>query len=148
MLQDAVPAVPGIPTVSTAPTSLKLRGSVAALSTSFLSAHHVVPDKHSGMSKVATSINGAPVPADLLPLQNTIIILDAIQEDGNRLVVSQGIRKAHTRVGIHYHPHGGHTCVLSGEITDYAEGDNPVVCKPGSCYLMQNTHIDVGYQPR
>jgi quercetin dioxygenase-like cupin family protein len=74
-------------------------------------------------------------------------MLDAIQEDGKRIVISQGIRKAHTRVGIHYHPSGGHTCVLTGEITDYSEGSDPVVYEAGTCFLMpKNTYMSATNQ--
>ena len=83
-----------------------------------------------------TTINGERPPGDLLPLQDSFTMLDTIDADGNRLVVTQGVRKAGTRVGIHVHEYGGHTCVMSGEITDFIEGIEPKTYSAGECYYM------------
>ena len=60
-----------------------------------------------------TEINGQRPPGALLPLQDTSVMLDTIDSTGKRVVVTKGTRKAGTRVGIHIHKHGGHTCVLT-----------------------------------
>ncbi len=86
--------------------------------------------------KSITTINGEIPPGSLLPLQNTTTMLDTIDSEGKRLVVKKGIRKAGTRVGIHVHKYGGHTCVLSGEITDFIEGVETQKYPTGTCYYM------------
>ncbi|MFC4172505.1 cupin domain-containing protein [Microvirga sp. GCM10011540] len=85
---------------------------------------------------VVTTINGETLPGQLLPLQDVSTMIDTIDANGNRLVVTKGIRKAGTRVGIHVHKHGGHTCVLSGEITGFMEGAKPHKWPAGTCYYM------------
>lgn len=84
----------------------------------------------------ATTINGSVPPGRLLPLQNLTTTLDTIDAYGNRLVVTRGTRMPGTRVAVHMHKYGGHTCVLSGEITDFVEGREPTVWPAGTCYYM------------
>lgn len=83
-----------------------------------------------------TTINGSVPSGSLLPLQNVSTMLDTIDAYGNRLVVTQGTRKAGTRVAIHMHKYGGHTCVLSGQITDFVNGREPMEWPAGTCYYM------------
>lgn len=83
-----------------------------------------------------TTINGEAPPGTALPLTDVSTMIDTIQDDGNRLVVWQGTRKAGTRAAIHYHDYGGHTCVLSGTITDFSEGHEPMTFQAGTCYYM------------
>ncbi|PZF76406.1 cupin domain-containing protein [Aestuariivirga litoralis] len=83
-----------------------------------------------------TRINGQTPPGRLLPLEQPTVMLDTLDSNGNRVVVMKGIRKAGTRVGIHIHRYGGHTCVLSGVITDFVEGHAPMIFPAGSCYYM------------
>jgi quercetin dioxygenase-like cupin family protein len=83
-----------------------------------------------------TMVNGYVPPGELLPLFNTTVMLDVENADGLRLHVVQGYRKAMTRVGIHVHKYGGHTCVLSGVITDFVEGKDPHLYPAGTCYYM------------
>ena len=83
-----------------------------------------------------TTINGEVPPGILLPLQDVIVLIDTIQDDGNRLVVTKGTRLAGTRVGIHVHKYGGHTCVMSGEITDFVEGMPNGTFPTDTCYYM------------
>jgi quercetin dioxygenase-like cupin family protein len=83
-----------------------------------------------------TMVNGYVPPGELLPLFNTTVMIDVENADGLRLHVVQGYRKAMTRVGIHVHKYGGHTCVLSGVITDFVEGKDPHLYPAGSCYYM------------
>lgn len=83
-----------------------------------------------------TQINGQTPPGRLLPLEHPTMMLDTLDSKGNRVVVTKGTRKAGTRVGIHIHKYGGHTCVLSGVITDFVEGHAPMIFPAGSCYYM------------
>ena len=52
------------------------------------------------------------------------------------LVTSRTVRQAGTRSPIHVHPYGGQTCVISGEMTLYMDGAEPLVAGPGDCYFM------------
>jgi quercetin dioxygenase-like cupin family protein len=83
-----------------------------------------------------TTINGATPPGKLQTLVNTSTMLDTKQSDGLRLLVTKGTRLAGTRVAIHVHEYGGHTCVLSGEITDFVEGKASGHYPAGTCYYM------------
>ena len=91
-----------------------------------------------------TTINGEVPPGEMMPLQNVTTMMDVIDANGLRLLVTQGTRKAGTRVGIHIHQYGGHTCVLSGTVTDFVEGKKSMVWPAGTCYYMPpNTHMSV-----
>ena len=100
-------------------------------------------------AKKVTTINGQPVPGELMRLQDNSEMLDTIDSEGKRLIITKGTRKAGTRVGIHIHKYGGHTCVLSGAIVDFVEGqkgkkrkDGGMEFKAGSCYYMPpNTYM-------
>jgi quercetin dioxygenase-like cupin family protein len=81
-------------------------------------------------------INGETPPGKLQPLVNTSTMLDTKQSDGNRLLVTKGTRVAGTRVAIHVHQYGGHTCVLEGTITDFVEGKPNGIYPAGTCYYM------------
>lgn len=84
----------------------------------------------------ATTINGQPLPVDPFPLQRVTVMLDTLDSNGNRLIITKGTRKAQTRAAIHIHMYGGHTCVLSGEITIFMEGTPPAKKPSGTCYYM------------
>jgi len=83
-----------------------------------------------------TKINSESLPATLATLVNQSTMINTLQADGQQLLVFQGVRRAGTRVGVHYHEYGGHSCVLSGEITDYVEGQAPSKFPAGTCYYM------------
>ena len=83
-----------------------------------------------------TTVNGATPPGELAPVVETRTMLDTVTADGDRLLVTRGVRKAGTRAGIHVHEWGGYTCVLAGDITDFVEGKKPAVFPAGSCYYM------------
>ncbi len=83
-----------------------------------------------------TTINGTAPPGVATRLTDLTVMLDTVDADGNRLLIQQGIRKPGTRAPIHYHDYGGHTCVLSGTITDFVEGMQPTTVHAGSCYYM------------
>jgi len=84
-----------------------------------------------------TTVNGSVPDGLMLPLQDVTTMLDTVDANGNRLVVTRGIRLAGTRAPIHTHRYGGHTCVVSGTITDFVEGHpEPMVAPAGTCYYM------------
>jgi quercetin dioxygenase-like cupin family protein len=56
--------------------------------------------------------------------------------NGWQVITSRTVRQAGTRSPIHVHPYGGQTCVLSGEMTLYMDGSEPLVAGPGECYWM------------
>ncbi|MFN6979592.1 MAG: cupin domain-containing protein [Gemmobacter sp.] len=92
-------------------------------------------DPHAGHRMVST-VNGIVPPGTVMPLQGVSTMLDTITADGRRLVITMGTRKAGTRVGIHVHEYGGHTCVIAGTITDFVEGKPDSVWPAGTCYYM------------
>jgi quercetin dioxygenase-like cupin family protein len=83
-----------------------------------------------------TSINGSTPPGLAADLVDTNFLLNMITPDGKQLIVHRGTRKAGTRAPIHMHNYGGHTCVLTGEITDFIEGREPKKYPAGTCYYM------------
>ena len=83
-----------------------------------------------------TTVNGATPPGVMEKLADLTVMLDTVQSDGNRLLVQQGVRKPGTRAPIHFHDFGGHTCVLSGTITEFVEGREPMTFPAGTCYYM------------
>ena len=83
-----------------------------------------------------TTINGETPPGELARLVDVTTMLDTVNAEGERLLVVRGVRKAGTRVGIHVHQWGGHTCVLSGTTTDFVEGREPSTFPAGTCYYM------------
>ncbi|WP_167098333.1 cupin domain-containing protein [Mycobacterium sp. DL592] len=83
-----------------------------------------------------TTINGSPPPGILQSLDDVETMIDTVTADGNRLLVMQGTRRAGTRSAIHVHDYGGYTCVLTGVITDYVEGQPPGTYSAGTCYYM------------
>ncbi|WGW02581.1 cupin domain-containing protein [Tropicibacter oceani] len=85
---------------------------------------------------VVTRINGQIPPGTVAGLVDVTVMVDTVMPDGNRLVVTRGTRRAGTRVGIHVHEFGGHTCVLQGAITDFVEGADPGLFAADSCYYM------------
>jgi quercetin dioxygenase-like cupin family protein len=93
-------------------------------------------------TSIVRTINGLVPPGELKPLQGIVTMIDTIDADGKALLVTQGVREAGTRVGIHVHKYGGHTCVLSGVITDFVQGEAPSVYPAGTCYYMPpNVHM-------
>lgn len=83
-----------------------------------------------------TTINGQRPPGRLERLVDVKKMMDTVDVNGNRMLVERGVRKGGTRVAIHVHQYGGHTCVLSGEITDFMEGHPPSKWPAGTCYYM------------
>ena len=70
-------------------------------------------------------------------------ILTELQTDakgkktGMVLVTSRSVRDTGTRSPIHVHPFGGQTCVVSGEMSLYLDGESEIkVAGPGDCYYM------------
>ncbi|MCV7317622.1 cupin domain-containing protein [Mycolicibacterium confluentis] len=87
-------------------------------------------------SEPVDTINGQALPGVLAPLQDVSTMLDTIDASGHRVVVIQGVRKAGTCAPIHVHEYGGVTCVLSGTMTPYVEGQPPTPYPAGTCYYM------------
>lgn len=83
-----------------------------------------------------TEINGFAPPAVSTGLNEVKIMAMTDLPDGQTLVVSRGTRLAGTRAPIHVHEYGGHTCVLSGAITDFVEGMAPSLFPADTCYYM------------
>ena len=83
-----------------------------------------------------TTINGERPPGRLERLVDVKTMMDTVDVTGKRVLVEKGVRKAGTRVAIHVHQYGGHTCVMSGEITDFMEGHPPSKWPAGTCYYM------------
>ncbi|MEP5151752.1 hypothetical protein [Planktotalea sp.] len=95
-----------------------------------------------GNYDIVTHVNGIVPPGRMAPLVDSVKMIDTIMPDGNRLVVMKGTRLAGTRVGIHIHAYGGHTCVMSGVITDFVEGHDPGLFPKDTCYYMPpNTYM-------
>ena len=119
-----------------------LRLSALALGLNFAAANPVtaqVADPHAGHHgerSSVTTVNGAVPLGIIRGLDEVTVVLDTLTSDGQRLVITRGIRRAGTRVGIHVHQHGGHTCVLSGTITDFVEGKPDSFWPTGTCYYM------------
>jgi quercetin dioxygenase-like cupin family protein len=83
-----------------------------------------------------TTINGETIPVPVKFIQDAKTMLDTVDANGNRLVITEGTRPAGTRAAIHIHKYGGHTCVISGTIIDYMEGHEPMTFPAGTCYYM------------
>lgn len=82
------------------------------------------------------TINGKSIPGTIKPLVNSKTLVDEIRPDGKRILAVRGTRLPGTRVPIHIHEFSGLTCVISGQITDFVEGQNDNVFGPGDCYYM------------
>lgn len=83
-----------------------------------------------------TTINGSAPPGVMGPLTDRTVILDSVQQDGNRLLVQSGVRRPDTRTPIQYHRFPGRTCVQTGTMTHFVEGRQPATYPAGSCYEM------------
>ena len=103
-------------------------------------AHHGMPHASTAAALSSelnvTAINGERPPGRLERLVDVKTMMDTVDVTGKRVLVEKGVRKAGTRVAIHVHQYGGHTCVMSGEITDFMEGHPPSKWPAGTCYYM------------
>ena len=113
----------------------RLRVAITALALPCLGVPAVVGPATAAAEPV-TTVNGNPPPGILQPLDDVETMIDTVTADGNRLLVVQGTRRAGTRSVIHLHDYGGYTCVLTGVITDYVEGQPPTTYPAGTCYYM------------
>lgn len=95
----------------------------------------VASPAHADLTSI-TTINGSTPPGVMTRLADLKTMLDTTQADGRRLLIIQGVRKPGTRAPIHVHDFGGSTCVLSGTITDFVEGKEPMTYPAGTCYYM------------
>ena len=83
-----------------------------------------------------TMINGKTLPGSIQSLTNQEILFDRKSSNGQRVVAARGTRLQGTRTPIHVHDHGGITCIISGEITDFVENHPAKTYGPGDCYYM------------
>ena len=89
---------------------------------------HDMHDQH-------TTVNGeVPLGTPRVLLTSTRLIDETTA--GIRHLVYRDVRAVGTRAAIHMHPYGGSTCVLTGEVTIYIEGKEPLTAGPGDCYWM------------
>ena len=86
--------------------------------------------------KAVKTINGKNPPGAIKSLVNTKTLVDEIRPDGQRILAVRGTRLPGTRVPIHVHEFSGLTCIISGHITDFVEGEEDKVFGPGDCYYM------------
>ncbi len=88
-----------------------------------------------------TTINGSTLPGQLLPLENTVKVVDEIVGD-QHISVLIGRRKAGTRVGIHVNEGEGAIFFVGGKgrITDFMEGFPDSIKSVGS-YSYQPSGI-------
>ena len=91
----------------------------------------------------SNQINGAVPPNTPSKTMFESRLLTEPQTDaqGNKtgmvLVTSRSVRDKGTRSPIHVHPYGGQTCVVSGEMTLYLDGEPELKSAgPGECYYM------------
>lgn len=89
------------------------------------------------VDKMGDKINGKVPP--MIPSKSMFEtrVLDATEGlNGLNIITSRTVREKGTRSPIHIHPFGGQTCVISGEMTLYMEGAEPLVAPEGNCYWM------------
>lgn len=91
----------------------------------------------------STQINGRDLPnkATKTMFESRLLTEDVLDPRGKPtgwvVVTSRSVRDRGTRSPIHVHPHGGQTCVVSGEMSLYLEGTEEVQrAGPGDCYWM------------
>lgn len=83
-----------------------------------------------------TKINGEVPPGVLATLVDSVVVLNTKTADCKSIYIVKSIRKAGTRVGVHYHKYGGITIILKGEMTDFVQG-KPVKKYPANtAYFM------------
>ncbi len=90
----------------------------------------------SNLTNGFSTLNRLTPPGQLLPVQDSQVLLDIVNDQGQRVLMTKGIRKAGTRVGIHVHSYGGYTLILKGEMTDFVEGKPVKKYGPNSGYYM------------
>lgn len=107
-------------------------GAIGAMSADSLSAD----EAHYG------HINGARPPGRPTSAQNIELLTRSPLGDGQDLLVFRTTRLPGTRAPIHFHDHGGVTCVMEGETTIRIEGRPPTRHQKGECFTMPaNVHM-------
>lgn len=88
-------------------------------------------------------INGKPLPnkPSKTMFESRLITQEVTDARGKPtgwvVVTSRSVRDQGTRSPIHVHPHGGQTCVVSGEMSLYLDGEPTIqTAGPGDCYWM------------
>ncbi len=88
-------------------------------------------------------INGQPLPnTPGKAMAETRVITQPVTDARGKstgwvIISSRASRDVGTRAPVHVHPYGGQTCVLSGEMSLYLDGE-PTIMKagPNECYWM------------
>lgn len=75
----------------------------------------------------------------------SVTILDSIEQGGQITLVFMTVREPKTRTAIHLHDYSGVTCLVSGEMTLYIEGKEPIRKVAGDCYYMPSGQRMVGF---
>lgn len=81
-------------------------------------------------------INGEIPPGQATSAQNIELLTRSPLGNGQDLLVFRTTRLPGTRAPIHFHDHGGVTCVIEGETTIRIQGHTPATHKKGECFTM------------
>jgi quercetin dioxygenase-like cupin family protein len=81
-------------------------------------------------------INGAIPPGQPTSAYKIELLTRSPLGDGQDLLVFRTTRLPGTRAPIHFHDHGGVTCVIEGETTIRVEGKSPVRHVKDECFVM------------
>ena len=73
--------------------------------------------------------------------EERLLTIDQLDAKGNSTgwvtITSRSVRDLGTRSPIHVHPYGGQTCVVSGEMSLYLDGETNIQkAQSGECYWM------------
>ena len=87
-------------------------------------------------------INGASPPGQPTSAHKIELLTRSPIGNGQDMLVFRTTRLPGTRAPIHFHDHGGVTCVIEGETTIRIEGQSPVRHEKGECFSMPpNAHM-------
>lgn len=81
-------------------------------------------------------INGDTPPGKPTSAYNIELLTRSPLGNGQDLLVFRTSRLPGTRAPIHFHDHGGVTCVIEGETTIRVEGQSPARHVKGECFSM------------
>lgn len=83
-----------------------------------------------------SQINGAKPPGEAASALKIELLTRSPIGNGQDLLVFRTTRLPGTRAPIHFHDHGGVTCVLEGETTIRIDGQPPSKHAKGECFSM------------
>lgn len=107
----------------------------AVIVAAYVKIHEWPPQLPNPGIETSNLINGKEPPNTPTMSMSEVRVLD-VEVGDNQIITSRTTRKFGTRSPIHIHPYGGQTCVLTGEMTLYMDGAEPLVAKAGDCYWM------------